>query len=75
MKYEIEMVTLLEAYKLGREEGRQEGAEDAQRRLVARLRRFRAERRNIHDVGGPVLDEAIERCSATVADVTPQGVG
>lgn len=77
MKFEMELDTILEAYKRGRDEGFDEGLrtgeEETQRRIVARLRRFRSERVSAHDVGGPVLDEAIERCSATVEAVTPEG--
>jgi len=77
-RYEIEITALTEAtidaYRRGLAEGRAEGEAAGQARVVARLRRFRAERSNTHDVGGPVLDEAIVRCSATIRDVTPVGV-
>lgn len=75
IRYEIEMDALFEAYKRGLADGRVDGERDMQARLVGRLQQFRRERSNVHDVGGPVLDEAIARCSATVADVTPEGVG
>jgi flagellar biosynthesis/type III secretory pathway protein FliH len=77
-RYEIEISALTEAtidaYRRGLAEGRAEGEEAGQARVVERLKRFRRERVNAHDVGGPVLDEAIARCSATIADVTPMGV-
>lgn len=76
--YEVELDVITEAtlkgYRRGLEDGRAQGEAAGQARVVERLRRFRAERSNAHDVGGPVLDEAIVRCRATVADVTPVGV-
>ena len=58
----------------GRAEGAAEGYDEAQGRLVARLEVLLQERSGSkYDAARPVLLEAIARCSATVADVTPRG--
>jgi hypothetical protein len=75
MRVEVELKVItdatLDGYRRGLEDGRAQGEEAGQARIVRRLKRFRGERSKTHDVGGPVLDEAIARCSATVESVTP----
>jgi hypothetical protein len=74
IKYEIELAVITDAYERGRAVGLSEGKVIGQSTVVQRLRRFRAERSKTFDVGGPVLDQAIQRCSATITDITPPGI-
>lgn len=54
-------------------EGFAAGAEDARRRLLARLDAYRSERSGSpHDVGGSVIDELKTRLAATVEDIDPR---
>jgi hypothetical protein len=69
-----ELTVITEAYEDGRAKGVAEGKRIGRQIAIRRLRKFRGERSKTYDVGGSVLEEAIRRVSATVEDITPDGV-